>query len=126
MKRPPRRARLQRKTVIQLTQPQRNFAAAGATYVGSPEHKLPHARSDATLCPVDLMDSQELLTKWLRLAIQGGWVGGLLEGDFPRYVWCQTEGRFFEGRLTNQALGHYKGYPIERSEAPQEPVGTDG
>ena len=126
MKRPPRRARLQRKAVIELTQRQREVAASGATYVGSPEHKLPHARSDATLCPSDLMDSQELLTTWLRLAIQRGWVGGLLEGDFPRYVWYQTEGRFFEGRLTNQALGQYKGYPIERAEAPQEPVGTNG
>jgi len=41
-----------------------------------------------------------------------------MEGAFPRYVWCLNGAQLFEGRLTNQALGEYKGYPIGADEAP--------
>jgi len=91
-----------------------------AAYKGSPEHKLPHARSDATLCPPDLEGSQSELTGWIKNAITQGRCGGLMEGAFPRYVWHRDGGRFFEGRLTNQVLGEYKGYPIDPDEAPPE------
>lgn len=43
-----------------------------------------------------------------------------MEGAFPRYVWHRDGERFFEGRLTNQVLGEYKGYPIGPDEAPPE------
>jgi hypothetical protein len=49
-----------------------------------------------------------------------------MEGAFPRYAWCRDEERFFEGRLTNQALGEYKGYPISPGEAPPELRPQDG
>ncbi len=98
----------------------REQAARLATYAGSPEHKLPGARSDATLCPTDLNDAQPELTKCVKEAIAKGHVGGLMEGGFPRYIWYRAAGRFFEGRLTNQSLGQYKGYPVDADEFPAE------
>jgi hypothetical protein len=95
-------------------------AAEKAKYVGSPEHKVPYARSDATRCPTDLETAQERLTAWLKEAIREGNVGGLVEGGFPRYVWYRDGERVFEGRLTNQVSGEYKGYPIASDEVPQE------
>ena len=96
-------------------------AANIAVYEGSPEHKVPGARSDATLCPSDLNGHQQELTGWLKDALRAGHVGGMIEGQFPRYIWCRAkDGRCFEGRLTNQELGHYKGYPIEPRELPLE------
>lgn len=103
-----------------MTVEQRTASAAQATYVGSPEHKNPHARSDATRCPPDLEAAQENLTTWLRQAIRAGDVGGLMEGGFPRYVWYRDGDRVFEGRLTNRMKGEYKGYPIEPDEVPRK------
>jgi hypothetical protein len=75
-----------------------------ASYTGSPEHKVPHARSDATLCPSELGNREEL-TLWLRNAITHGNAGGFMEGAFPRYVWYRDGARLFEARLTNRVLG---------------------
>ncbi len=68
--------------------------ARRARYVGSPEHKdtmsfagLPRPRSDASICDRHLSEDLELVTQWLRTAIQRGAVGGMWEGDFPRYAW---------------------------------------
>ncbi len=63
---------------------------------------------------------QAMLTQWLRRSILQGWVGGPMEGIFPRYVWCRNGDRWFAGRLTNQTLGEFKGYPIDPEEAPEE------
>ncbi|MGD0775388.1 MAG: hypothetical protein ABSC05_21440 [Candidatus Solibacter sp.] len=106
--------------MIQVGVEQRMAAAALATYTGSPEHKVPHARSDATRCPPDLEAAQENLTTWLRQAIRVGNIGGLMEAGFPRYVWYRDGHRVFEGRLTNQIKGEYKGYPITSDEVPAE------
>jgi hypothetical protein len=78
VKRPEQRIRFRRKSLIEMTAPQRERAAAMATYTGSPEHKLPHARSDATLCPAGLEGQQAKLTAWLRSALAAGHAGGLL------------------------------------------------
>jgi hypothetical protein len=91
-----------------------------ATYTGSPEHKFPHLRNDATPCPPDLEENQQELTDWVKNGILKGYCGGLMEGAFPRYIWHREGDRFFEGRLTNQARGEYKGYPIDPDEAPPE------
>ena len=120
MRRPQQRTRFRRKSLIEMTTPQREHAAATASYAGSPEHKLPHARSDATLCPSDLEGHQQEITVWLRNAIAEGHAGGFMEGSFPRYVWYRDGERLFEGRLTNQVLGEYKGYPIGADEGPLE------
>jgi hypothetical protein len=95
-----------------------------ASYVGSPEHKSfqsfagpARLRADASKCDPSLADAEEL-TAWLRDAIRLGQVSALWEGDFPRYVWCRQEGTAYEGRLLNQELGHYKGYPLEPGEEP--------
>ena len=103
-----------------MTALQRQHGATVASYAGSPEHKLPHARSDATLCPSDLEGDTERLTRWLREALAAGNAGGFMEGAFPRYVWYRDGDRWFEGRLTNQVLGQYKGYPIGTDECPKE------
>jgi hypothetical protein len=120
MKRPPKPVRAIRKGPIHLPEPERLTAAEAATYVGSPEHKLPGARSDASLCPPNLDGSQELLTQWLREALRVGLIGGPMEGRFPRYVWYRHADDWFAGRLTNQTLGQYKGYPISVEEVPTE------
>jgi hypothetical protein len=95
------------------------------SYVGSSEHKnFPsfagqyNPRADASKCDPDLTDPAEL-TQWLRDAIRAGQVGELWEGDFPRYVWCRQGEVWYEGRLVNQELGQYKGYPLEAGEGPE-------
>jgi hypothetical protein len=118
VKRPEQRRRFKRKSLIDLPPPLIGEAAAKPSYSGSSEHKLPHARSDATLCPPDLEGQGDMLTSWLRKAIQLGHVGGLIEGVFPRYVWYWDGYRMFEGRLPNHILGEYHGYPIEANQAP--------
>jgi hypothetical protein len=67
----------------------------------------------------------EALTGSLRQAILRGHLGGLVEGGFPRYVWRFDGTRAFEGRLTNQAKGEYKGCPTGRDEAPLPLQGQD-
>jgi hypothetical protein len=96
-------------------------------YVGSPEHKdkpsfagQPRPRTDASICDQRL-NSAEQITTWLRAAIQKGAFGRLWEGNmpqFPRYVWYKDGETVYEGRLLNQELGEYKGYPLEREEWP--------
>lgn len=103
-----------------MSEIERIAAAEAALYVGSPEHKMPTARSDASLCPPEMEGMQDVLTGWLKECIRAGRIGGPVEGRFPRYVWCRQQNRWFAGRLTNQTLGHYKGYPIMPEEAPQE------
>lgn len=101
--------------------------AAAARYVGSPEHKTypsfagaMQARSDATKCPTHLKDA-DLITEWLASAIRQGNVSAAFDGEFPRYVWAHPDGEegWFEGRLTNEVKGEYKGYPLSADEAPR-------
>jgi hypothetical protein len=95
-----------------------------ASYGGSPEHKdtpspagPPRLRADATACPRDLRDVDQLTT-WLRGAIASGQIGAPWEGDFPRYAWIRNGRGCFEARLTNRVLGTYKGYPLKPDEEP--------
>jgi hypothetical protein len=99
--------------------------AARARYEGSPEHKSypspagpPRLRSDATPCPPDLKDLEQL-TAWLQEAIAGGQVGAPWESDFPQYAWIRRGNRCFEARLSNRVLGTYHGYPLRPDEIPQ-------
>jgi hypothetical protein len=98
--------------------------AARVVYRGSTEHKTypsfaggPSPRSDATLCPPSFT-SAEVLTGWLRDAMARGDVGAPWEGGLPRYVWLVRDGVCYEGRLMNQVLGEYKGYPLAPDEWP--------
>lgn len=97
-----------------------------AAYVGSPEHKTypsfagpAQPRADASKCDPKLADPEEL-TVWLREAIEAGTVGAPWEGTFPRYVWSRRGDVVYEGRLVNQELGQYKGYPLEVEQWPEE------
>ena len=63
---------------------------------------------------------QGILTEWLKESIREGRISGPIEGMFPRYVWYCNEGRWFAGRLTNQTLGEYKGYPVSPDETPEQ------
>lgn len=99
--------------------------AARTSSVGSPEHKTypsfaghPRPRADASKCDPSLADPS-ILTGWLRAAITAGDVGEPWEGDFPRYVWFRQGDIVYEGRLVNQELGQYKGWPLDRSEWPE-------
>jgi hypothetical protein len=98
--------------------------AARVSYIISSEHKdyLTAAgpgrlRSDATPCPRGL--NIKNVEKWLRRAVSKGDVSADRTGDFPRYIWARVDGRCYEARLSNSALGQYKGYPIQDFEAPR-------
>jgi hypothetical protein len=125
VKRPNQRVRFPRRQVVSTTAEQREKVSQTATYTGSPEHKRPGARSDATLCPPELNGKQDQLTAWLRQAAGAGWVAGPWENGFPRRIWCRNEDGAFEGRLTNQELGEYKGYPVPLQDLPAELQGDD-
>jgi len=125
MRSPGRKRPLRRQLCVTVAQETLDQAAAGVLYVGSAEHKVvptfagpPTLRSDATPCPPDMKD-QALLTGWLKAAIVAGRVGEYWEHLFPRYVWVEHDGQWFEGRLTNSGLGHYKGYPLLVEELPR-------
>lgn len=116
-RRPPRRQRCTPPPDVDL-----GHAAATARYIGSSEHKTapsfagpPRPRADASKCDPKLADAEEL-TGWLREAIEKGNVGAPFEGAYPRYVWSRKEGVVYEGRLVNQELGQYKGYPLRPEE----------
>lgn len=70
------------------------------------------------MCPPTFKDPAAL-TEWLQDAICCGQVGGPWEGRFPRYVWLVKDGVCYEGRLVNQELGEYKGYPFTKNERPE-------
>lgn len=99
--------------------------ADAATYVGSPEHKSfpsfagqPKLRSDASRCPTHLKSADQI-TDWLREGILQGNVSDLPPGSgFPRYVWVYREETWFEARITNEAQGWYKGYPLADDQVP--------
>jgi len=121
-----RRARLDRSIRIQPAGINLSDVAEKSRYVGSPEHKdapsfvgHPRPRTDASICDQHL-DSAEQITGWLQAAIRKGAFGGLWEGSFPRYVWYKDGETVYEGRLINQELGEYKGYPLERYEWPPD------
>lgn len=97
--------------------------AERVSYTGSPEHKTaptlgvpPKLRADATKCDPRLGDPATL-TSWLRQAVAAGHTSEMWEGDFPRYVWYQRDGVWYEGRLVNQGLDEYKGYALQSDEA---------
>jgi hypothetical protein len=100
--------------------------AGRVTYVGSPEHKegpsfagRASPRRDASICDKQLSQDLELVTRWLRTAIRSGAIGGLWEGDFPRYAWYKEGDVVYEARLVNRERGEYKGYPLNRTEWPE-------
>jgi hypothetical protein len=43
-------------------------------------------------------------------------MGGLIS---PVRVWCRRGDLVYEGRLVNQELGQYKGYPMAAEECPE-------
>lgn len=95
------------------------------SYVGSSGHKetpsfagQPRPRADASICDRALSEDRERVTEWLRQAIERGAVGGVREGDFPRYAWYKEGSIVYEARLVNRELGEYKGYPLNETEWP--------
>lgn len=122
----PRRERLRAKSKLDWSDEQRNWAAARATYRGSPEHKTSpspagafHPRAGNSLCPARLAGAQEELTQWLRAATVAGRAGAPLLNGFPRHAWSLEDEQWFEARLTNEGSGEYKGWPIGEDELPR-------
>lgn len=124
--RAPKRRRLLRRSRCEVP-PGTDLAALAArtSYVGSPEHKTnpsfagpARPRADAAKCDPSLADPAEL-TAWLRRAITMGMIGEPWDGDFPRYVWHREGEIVYEGRLVNQELGQYKGWPLDPTEWPE-------
>lgn len=42
-----------------------------------------------------------------------------MASKFPRYVWAFHEDTWFEGRVTNEEQGWYKGYPLAEDQVPE-------
>lgn len=115
--------------MVDRTQSDLTELANRSTYIGSGEHKrfpnpmcIPGLRTDASNCDeIDSEASKDLtrLNGWLREAIRRGQVDRIWEGEFPRKVWGwviageRPARHLVEARLTNQQLGHYKGYFID-------------
>jgi hypothetical protein len=124
--RAPRRKRPMRRAVVAPPEGvDLRSLATRVRYVGSSEHKSfpsfagpPKLRSDASRCDPELTDPSEL-TDWLRSGLTAGRVGAPWQGDFPRYVWYRHGDVCYEGRLTNQGAGEYKGYPLSETECPE-------
>jgi hypothetical protein len=122
--RAPKRRRPRRDQRLDPAQPGELIALSErVSYIISSEHKdyLTSAgpgklRSDATACPRGL--DFEVVEAWLKQAVAAGQVSADRDGEFPRYVWTNVDGSCYEARLSNSALGQYKGYPIQDSEAP--------
>ena len=100
--------------------------ASRASYVGSPEHKRhpsfagpPAPKATSTLCDPGFANQQEMLTGWVREAIEKGQVGIMWEGNYPRNIWLKKDGVVFEARLVNKGNGGYKGWPLEDFEIPE-------
>jgi hypothetical protein len=124
MRAPRRRRERVRKILPEAERPDPTFTEQ-VRYVGSPEHKrqpsfagMPRPRADASICDPRFNDRQAELTDRLREALSRGAVGGPIEGDYPRYVWCLIDEEVYEGRLVNQNSGEYKGYLLKRDEWP--------
>lgn len=123
MRAPRRKRPLRRKVTSQVTIDVAKITEQ-VSYVGSPEHKdapsfagFQRPRKDASICDNEL--SQDVVTGWLKKAIQCGAIGEMLEGDFPRYVWHKEGDIVYEARLVNRELGQYKGYPLNNTEWPE-------
>jgi len=126
MRAPRRKRPLRRKVTPSGIELNLDDIAGRVRYVGSPEHKdtpsfagLQSPRKDASICDRQLSQNLDLITEWLRAAIRRGAIGGLLEGDFPRYVWHKEGDLIYEARLVNRELGEYKGYPLNKTEWPE-------
>jgi len=127
MRAPKRKRRLQRRIYVPPGVNPKALAKQ-VRYVGSPEHKTepsyagaaPRPRADASKCPSALNRSPRTPTKWLRSAFEKGYLGGIWEGNFPRYAWFfdASHAIVFEARLVNSGDGSYKGYPLNEDEVP--------
>jgi hypothetical protein len=100
--------------------------AERVSYVGSAEHKTylspvgrPSPRADATKYDPRFHGDFGQLTEWLKSGVRKGHIGTPWEGDFPRYVWTEHDGKWYEGRLVNCGQGSYKGYEITPPELPK-------
>ena len=106
----------------------REALAKKVSYVGSPEHKdvpsfagnPPRPRPDASICDRSLAQERDMITNWLREAVQRGVYGEYRENEFPRYLWYKEGQTVYEGRLVNSGQGTYKGYPLKPDERPRD------
>lgn len=122
----PRRRRPQRRVRDRSYAPG-TFAelANAATYVGCAEHKTypseagpPRWRgSTASKCDPHLHTDFATLTEWVREAIRSGQIGGP-ELGYPKYIWIERDGVWYEGRQVTPGRGDYKGYAVGADESP--------
>lgn len=98
--------------------------ASDVRYRGSDYHKRhkPAGRDHrTTFCPPRLNGKQDMLSEWVAEAIRKGAISGNFRGDYPSEIWYMTEdGKVYKGRITNQGLGEYHGFPIPKEEWPQK------
>lgn len=87
-------------------------------YVGSPYHRTirvkgapPKNRPGKTPCPRNLQKNQSMVEDWLRNAIRQGNFGEF-DGEFPRVVWHEEDGKLFEARQFGKGSCEYHGFPL--------------
>jgi hypothetical protein len=126
-----------RPTQLPYRRPLTEQQIAGATYVGSPEHKVrrwwggqPEAWENAegiatrpgrqltTICRLVEAEDRERATLWVREALT---LGQLLyreaDKDFPWLIWYrEANGHLWMGQCVNSVLGQYKGWPIDEEQ----------
>jgi len=123
----PQRITPRPKAPLNLAPGEADSLVSRARYVGSPEHKrgpsfagvLRHPQSDNSICDPSLASQQQRLTQWLQEAIRHGLTGAPAENGWPRHLWHRDGEQWYEGRLTNQGLGEYKGWPVDEAEVPR-------
>lgn len=110
---------------------------AGASYVGSPEHKvkrywggLPQAwvgpdgqarrpkKQKTNICHRISEEDRMEASAWVRAALRKGQLR-YCDGDstYPKHIWYRdSAGQYWFGFAVNQTAGTYKGWPITEAE----------
>ena len=120
-----------------LSPEQRQELAARAQYEGSDEHKehrwwggLPRGRQlrggrigragkqKTTICPLTEDRDRIRATGWVRTAIkEGNYQFVQTDQKYPKKIWYRdSHGQYWFGYCMNTFAGHYKGWPIYKSE----------
>lgn len=132
MKRPQRRSRPRRRTVLSATGAVDGSELARmetmATYRPSPYHKFgssaaglqsaPAPRPDKTICDRPTSGRGRNALDLLRSGFRRGMVSEQRRGDWPQNVWAvDEEGVVYEAQLGNLEAGEYHGYPMKQDDS---------
>ena len=62
-----------------------------------------------------LLAERDRATDWVRSAIRSGQCRfSPSDQNFPKRIWYEDDGQFWQGLKVNDGLGEYKGWPISK------------